>query len=339
MRSILELTLKEIEDFIVEAGYEPYRARQVLEWIYDKVVLDFEQMSSIPKSLREELSKVFSIVPFQLVKRLDDDETTKFLFNTSDNLRFESVVITHPDRVTLCVSTQIGCPVGCRFCATGESFSRNLNSEEIIGEYIFAQSIVKRRISGIVFMGMGEPLLNEKELYKAISKFISDFTISPRHITISTSGIPQGIVALARNFPRVKLAFSLWSADPEVRKELVPTGRVYHLEEIIKSIKEYIEITHNRISIEYTIIKGINDSLDDAYKLVKLFKGLPVFFNIIPYNPKDNMTKEFVPDIEDVMRFISVLERFKKEVHLRSSKGAKISAACGQLRGAYEGTR
>jgi 23S rRNA (adenine2503-C2)-methyltransferase len=339
MRSILELTPKEIEGFIAKSGYEPYRSRQVLEWIYDKAIIDFNQMSSVPRGLREELSRTFCIIPFQLIDKLEGDGAIKLLFVTPDNLSFESVIITHPERSTLCVSTQIGCPVGCRFCATGETFNRNLRSEEIVAEYIFAQNIIGRRISGIVFMGMGEPLLNEEEVYKAISKFIDDFRISPRHITISTSGIPKGIVNLAKNFPKVKLAFSLWSADPEVRKELVPISKIYPLEEVIRSIGEYVEITHNRVSIEYTVIKGVNDSIEDAYKLIDLFKGFPVFFNIILYNPKDTKTEELVPEMKDVMRFMSVIKRFKREVHLRDSKGVKISAACGQLRGIYERTK
>jgi 23S rRNA (adenine2503-C2)-methyltransferase len=339
MRSILGLSPKEIEGFVIRNGYESYRARQILEWIYDKAIIDFEEMSSIPRGLQKELSKNFSIIPFNLVTQLQGDDATKFLFITPDNLNFESVVITHPDRVTLCVSTQIGCPVGCKFCATGEVFNRNLRCEEIIAQYIFAQNTIKRRISGVVFMGMGEPFLNEEEVYKALNIFIGDLKISPRHITVSTSGIPNGIINLANNFPRVKFAFSLWSADPEVRKELIPTGKIYPLEEIIKSIKEYIRITQNRVSIEYTLIKGINDSLNDAYKLVELFKGLPVFFNIILYNPKNIDTRELVPEVKDAMRFISILKKFKREAHLRVSKGIKISAACGQLRGAYERTQ
>lgn len=336
MHSILGLNLKEIEGFVVRKGYESYRTRQILEWIYDKAIIDFNQMSSIPRELREELSNNFSIIPFELVTQLQGDEATKFLFITPDGLKFESVIIIHPDRVTICVSTQIGCPIGCKFCATGEAFNRNLTYEEIIGQYIFAKNNIKRHISGIVFMGMGEPFLNEEEVYKALKVFIGDFEISPRHIIVSTSGIPKGIINLANNFPRVKLAFSLWSVEPEVRKELVPTGKIYPLEEIIKSIKEYIRITQNRVSIEYTLVKGINDSITDAYKLLKLFEGLPVFFNIIPYNPKDQGTRGLIPEIEDSIRFISILKKSKREAHLRLSKGVKISAACGQLGGTYE---
>lgn len=336
MRSILGIDKEELKDIIIKEGYEPYRVRQILEWIYDKAVLDFYSMSNLPKGLRNFLSNNFSIVPFDLVACTQNEETVKFLFKTEDDLKFESVLIFHHNRRTLCISSQIGCPIGCKFCATGESFYRNLKYEEIIGQYVFARSYIKKDIRGIVFMGMGEPFLNEENVFKTIDTLTQELNISPRHITVSTSGIPQGIINLAHRNPRVRLAFSLWTSDEEKRKMLVPLANSYKLESIIKSLKDYVQITGNRISIEYTLLKGLNDSRDDAYKLVEIFSDIPVFFNIILYNPKDEATKIYRTSVEEALRFVSLIKNLGKEAYLRISKGSEISGACGQLRTAYE---
>ncbi|MBC7319971.1 23S rRNA (adenine(2503)-C(2))-methyltransferase RlmN [bacterium] len=336
MRSILGIKSEELRDIIVKEGYEPYRVRQILEWIYEKAVLDFYSMSNLPKELRNFLSGNFSILPFDLLTYAQDEETIKFLFKTEDGLTFESVLIFHHNRRTLCLSSQIGCPIQCRFCATGESFYRNLTYEEIIGQYIFAKSYIKKDIRSIVFMGMGEPFLNEENVYRVIDTLTEEIKISPRHITISTSGIPQGIVNLAYRNPKVRLAFSIWTPDEDKRKILVPLASRYKLNDILKSLREYVDITGNRISVEYTLLKGINDSNNDAYKLVRLFSDIPVFFNVILYNPKDESTTIYRTSVEEAQKFVEFLRNLGKEAHLRISKGLKISGACGQLRGAYE---
>lgn len=336
MRSILGIKSEELKDTLIKEGYEPYRVRQILEWIYDKAVLDFYSMSNLPKELRSFLSSNFSILPFDLLTYAQDEETIKFLFKTKDSLTFEAVLIFHHNRRTLCLSSQIGCPIQCRFCATGESFYRNLTYEEIIGQYIFAKSYIKKDIRSIVFMGMGEPFLNEENVYRVIDTLIGEIKISPRHITISTSGIPQGIVNLAYRNPKVRLAFSIWAPDEDKRKMLVPLANRYKLNDILESLKEYVSITRNRVSVEYTLLRGINDSNDDAYKLVKLFSDIPVFFNIILYNPKSEPTTIYRTSVEEAQRFVELLKSLGKEAYLRISKGTKISGACGQLRGTYE---
>lgn len=334
--SILGLDSRELEYIILEKGYERYRVRQVLEWIYKKGELDFSNMSSLPLEFRRFLSYNFSILPFEFVNSHSCEDTIKFLFRTNDDLTFESVLISHPNRTTLCVSTQIGCPVGCKFCATGEVFYRNLRYEEIIGQYIFSKNYAKSNIKGIVFMGMGEPFFNEEALYRTIETLSEIVGISPRHITVSTSGIPKGILNIAHRHPKVKLALSLWSPEEEKREELVPISKKYPLQEIIGSLREYVRLTRNRVSIEYTLLKGINDRVRDAYRLVELFKDMPVFFNVILYNPKDNATKIYQTSVEEAQRFVDLLKRLGKEAHLRISKGSKILGACGQLRVAYE---
>lgn len=334
--SILGLEIKELENIVTREGYEKYRTKQIIEWIYKKGETDFNNMSNLPLSFRKLLSSNFSILPFELINSYKCEDTIKFLFKTEDNLIFESVLIFHSNRTTLCVSTQIGCPIRCKFCATGEFFYRNLKYEEIIGQYIFARNFIKGNISGVVFMGMGEPLLNEEALYRTINTLTKVIGISPRHITVSTSGIPQGIINIANKNLKVRLALSLWSPKEEERKRLVPISKIYPLEKIIESLKEYIKITRDRVSIEYTLLRGINDSVSDAYKLVDLFKGMPVFFNIILYNPKDKDTEIYQTSEEEALRFAGVIRRLGKEAHLRVSKGAKISGACGQLRAMYE---
>lgn len=336
MPSILGLDSKELENIILQKGYESYRIRQLIEWIYKKGELDFSIMSNLPLEIRNFLSYNFSVLPFEFVNSFSCEDTVKFLFKTEDNLTFESVLIFHPNRTTLCISTQIGCPVRCKFCATGEIFYRNLRYEEIIGQYVFAKNYIKSDIRGIVFMGMGEPFLNEEALYRSIDSLTEIVGISPRHITVSTSGIPEGISNIAHRNPKVKLALSLWSPDEEKREFLVPTSKKYPLREIVESLKEYVKITGNRVSIEYTLLKGINDRISDAHKLVGIFKGIPVFFNIILYNPKDNDTKIYRTSIEEALRFVELIKSFGKEAHLRISKGSEISGACGQLRAVYE---
>jgi len=339
MRSILGINSEELRDILIEKGYEPYRVRQILEWIYDKAVLDFYSMSNLPKELRNFLSSNFSVIPFDLATYAQDEETIRFVFKTEDNLTFESVVIFHHNRITLCLSSQIGCPIGCKFCATGESFHRNLTYEEIIGQYIFARSYVKKDIRSIVFMGMGEPFLNEENVFRAIDTFIQELNISPRHITVSTSGIPRGIINLAHKHPKVRLAFSLWTPDERKREGLVPLANTYKLEIILRSLKEYVSITGNRISVEYTLLKGINDDIDDAHRLVEFFKDVPVFFNVILYNPKDRDTEAYRTSVKEALRFVDLIKSLGKEAYLRISKGERISGACGQLRTAYERSR
>ncbi len=334
--SILDLDIKGIEDIVSEQGYERYRAKQIIEWIYKKGKLDFDGMSNLPAELREFLSCNFSILPFEIIQSYKSEDTVKFLFRTDDDLIFESVVIFHPDRGILCLSTQIGCPVRCRFCASGENFYRNLRYEEIIGQYIFARNYIKRDIRGIVFMGMGEPLLNEESLYRTIDVLTEIIGISPRHITVSTSGIPKGILNIARRNPKVRLALSLWTPEEEEREKLVPVSKIYPLSEVIESLRRYVEITKNRVSIEYTLLKGINDGIGDVHKLISLFRDMPVFFNVILYNPKDEDTKIYQTSVEEALRFVDLLKRSGKEAHLRVSKGGKISGACGQLRAVYE---
>ncbi|MCX7796967.1 MAG: 23S rRNA (adenine(2503)-C(2))-methyltransferase RlmN [bacterium] len=336
MLSILGIKDEELKDIVIKEGYEPYRAQQILDWIYDKAIPDFYSMSNLPKELRNFLSDNFSVLPFEPLSYIRDEDTVKFLFKTKDDLTFESVLIFHHNRVTVCLSSQIGCPIRCKFCATGDSFHRNLTYEEIIGQYIFAKGYIRRDIRGIVFMGMGEPFLNEENVYKTIDTLISKIKISPRHITISTSGIPQGIENLSLRKPNVRLAFSIWTPDEEKRKLLVPLANKYKLDDILKSLRKYVSVTGNRISVEYTLLKGINDSLNDAYKLVKLFSDIPVFFNVILYNPKDRPTEIYRTSIEEAQRFVDLLKSLGKEAYLRISKGLKISGACGQLRSTYE---
>lgn len=336
MHSILGIKDEELKDIIIKKGYEPYRVRQILEWIYDKAVLDFYSMSNLPKELRSFLSNNFSILPFELLTYAQDEEAIKFLFKTEDDLTFESVLIFHHNRRTVCLSSQIGCPIRCKFCVTGEFFYRNLTYEEIIGQYIFVKSYIKRDIRSIVFMGMGEPFLNEDNVYRAIDTLISKMKISPRHITISTSGIPRGIENLSRRNPKVRLAFSIWSPDDEKRKLLVPLANRYKLNDILESLRKYVNVTGNRISVEYTLLKGINDSIDDAYKLVNIFRDIPVFFNVILYNPKDKSTEIYRTSVEESQKFVELLKSLGKEAYLRISKGLKIFGACGQLKGAYE---
>ena len=336
MKSITNMDYEELKSEITEKlGWKRYRADQITSWIYDKHVLDFSDMTNLSKEHRRILNENYSIDRLELVDKQVSkvDKTTKYLWKLSDGNTIESVLIFYPNRVSACISTQVGCPVGCRFCATGMSgFVRNLSTGEIISQIVHMEKDAKLRIGNVVFMGMGEPFLNYDNVIKSLRiinhpKMIG---IGIRHITVSTVGIPDKIVSFAKDGMNARLAISLHAAYNHKRDFLVPINVKYPIEEIVQAAKEYQRITKNRVSIEYIMIREFNDYNSDAEKLVEVLKGLKVFVNLIPVNP---VVKDFRrPSKKRIESFRKILENHGIEVEVRVEKGTDIDAACGQLR-------
>lgn len=332
------LWIEELESFLYKLGEKKYKAKQLAKWIYNKGVTDFEQMTDLSKDLRRKLSEVAYIGKLKLIKKQVSkiDQTEKFLFELFDGKRIETVLMRGKKRVTVCISTQVGCALNCIFCATGKSgFERNLSAGEIVNQIIAVKAYLKEdeKITNIVIMGMGEPLLNYENTVKAIRIIQSEIglSISAKRITVSTSGIAPKIHQLADEGLKIKLALSLNTPDDELRRKLMPITKKYPLSEVLEALRYYAKKNDARITFEYVLIKNVNDSEKQALKLAKLIRGIPCKINLIPYNPVRGCPYE-KPDEETLMRFRDILYPRTPAVTLRRSKGEDIQAACGQLK-------
>ena len=338
MRDIYSLTIEDLAGFMIKTGQQRYRADQVYEWLYRRLAKSFDDMTNLSKTLRGELSQQFNMIPMRrLMRETSEDGTEKYLFELTDGNLIESVLIDHLDRKTFCVSTQVGCPVKCAFCATGQSgFVRNLTAGEIVYQVVE----IERCLGGlgginVVFMGMGEPLLNIENLLKSIRilNSLQGRAIGIRRFTISTVGIPEGIRTIGEVVPGVKLSVSIHAPSDSVRDKLVPLNKQYRLSTLIKALKEYVEHTGNRITFEYVLIEEVNDSPEDARDLSELVSGLPSYVNLIPLNPTDSEYRR--PSSDRIRSFHKELEERGIEAFVRIEKGGDIEAACGQLRIRY----
>jgi 23S rRNA (adenine2503-C2)-methyltransferase len=312
-------------------------ARQIFSWIYKKGTVDFNLMTNLPVSLRNNLKDELSILDLRLIKASKSlDGTQKFLLALKDGELVESVIIPSEKRITACISTQVGCKYACTFCASGISgFERDLTAGEIIQEVLFLnKQIHPKKITHIVFMGTGEPLDNYDALMKAVRMINSAdaLGIGSRRITISTSGVIPGIERLAQEGLQIELSISLHSAEDKMRSQLMPINKVYPLEELVASCKDYINKTGRQVTFEYILMKGINSSLESAQKLVKLLTGLKlVKVNLIPANPVKESKIE-PPQKDEILSFKGYLDKHGLHATLRKPRGEDIEAACGQLR-------
>ncbi|MCX7876570.1 MAG: 23S rRNA (adenine(2503)-C(2))-methyltransferase RlmN [Melioribacteraceae bacterium] len=337
------LTLKELEEFFLETGQPKYRASQVFNWMYNHVVFDFDEMKNLSKEFRHNLKERFTLQTLQLldIQSSPSTQTKKFLFNTIDGKKIESVLIPEGERNTLCISTQVGCPLDCKFCATGlMGYKRNLTTGEIVDQYLLtAKEVGKNKITNIVFMGMGEPLLNFENTLKSIEIFTHELTkgLSRTRITISTAGIANKIKELTEKNYRIKLALSLHSPFEDVRNKIMPINKKYSLNENLIALKEYALKSKTRITFEYTMLKGINDRLEDAKELARICSKLPSKINIIPFNSIKHMnptgiSAELEPTpINEIHKFADRLRNYNITVMIRETQGDDIAAACGQL--------
>jgi 23S rRNA (adenine2503-C2)-methyltransferase len=333
--NLLDLSIKDLEDQLITLNEKPFRATQIFQWIYKKNILSFDEMGNLGFSLIENLKKTFKINSLKLIKiqESSDKQTKKYLFKLEDNYLIESVLILSKNRKTICLSSQVGCSVKCSFCASGKKgFFRNLSLSEIIEQILFIKKDISSDITNIVFMGMGEPLLNLENVIKAI-KIISHenyLNISQRKITISTSGIVEKINDLKKENLKINLVLSLHASNDETRKKIMPIASKYKIKDLLDSLRGYFDVTKRDISFEYILIKDFNDSRKDALELSKLLKNFQCTVNIIPYNPIDFLKYE-KPSFSSVKSFKKILEDNHLIVTQRYTKGDDIAAACGQL--------
>lgn len=316
-------------------GEKKYRAEQIFHWIYKENVTTFDEMTNISEALREKLKQNFDLHVFKIIKKqVSKDGTKKYLFDVLDNNAIESVLMEYKYGKTICVSTQIGCKMGCKFCAsTGVKFARNLEAGEIVEQLLAIERDEKIHISNLVFMGIGEPLDNYDNVIKAV-KILNNpkgINMGARHISISTSGLVPKIYKLADENLQCTLSISLHSASNEKRSNMMPVNNIYNIQELIKACKYYIEKTNRRISFEYALAKDNNDNLQDAEELVKLLKGMLCHVNLIPINKIEDGKFTKSTD-ENIIKFRDYLNEHRIVATIRRELGADIDAACGQLR-------
>ena len=330
------MTLSELEDLMAQMGATKFRAKQIHNWIYGKSVSSIDEMTNLSKAFREQLKQVAAVTESKIkVKQVSSDGTLKYLIEYPDGECVETVLMRFDNRanLTACVSSQVGCAVNCSFCATGKGgFKRNLTHQEIIEQVLSIQRDTGLKVTNIVFMGQGEPLLNLNNVLKALEIFNNDFQIGARRITISTSGIIPGIKRLAEMDLQSTLAISLHAPNHKLRAELMPIENKYPIDELKNALIDYVEKTGRRITIEYILIHGFNDTQEVAKELAILLRGIKCNINLIPYNSViENDYKK--PSNNDIMKFKYLLEHSGKKVTVRLERGADIDAACGQLRG------
>jgi 23S rRNA (adenine2503-C2)-methyltransferase len=330
---VLGATTADLQRLMERLGEPAYRGKQLAEWIYKKGADSFALMTNLPAGLRGKLESDSMLSRSKVVGRdFSEDGTMKFLLEFADEQCVESVFLPYDDRITACVSTQIGCAAGCSFCATGMGgFSRNLTAGEIVDQVLTIQHQTVCRVTNVVYMGMGEPLLNYDAVLSSVKLLNSEVGIGMRKITISTVGITPRIRALQSEDLQLNLAISLHAPDDELRNRLIPISRHYSLHELVKACRDYANATSRRVTYEYMMIEDVNDSLFQAEKLVKLLSHSMASVNLIPYNPVDG--KRFnrsTPEAIDAFR--EVLESAGIETTQRFERGGAVSGACGQLR-------
>ena len=350
MKNILNYSYEELSKELEGFGAKNFVVNQLWNWIYCRGIKNFDDMLNISKSLREKLKENFTLDrPKQIRELLSNDGTRKWLLELEDGEKIELVYIPADDRATLCISSQVGCPMHCKFCNTGsQGFTRNLTTAEIVGEIMFARDVLNewenlnkaigegRAITNIVIMGMGEPLLNYDNIVKALKIINNDngIAFSNRRITLSTCGIVPKIYDLA-NDVKINLAVSLHATTDEIRKKIMPVADKFTIEELMRACGNYAKSTnYRRITFEYIMIKDLNDSLDDAKRLIKLVKkyNIPAKFNLIPFNPWNGCDFKEPSDIATITKFAKYITDARYPCPIRFSKGSDIMAACGQLK-------
>ena len=341
--NLLDLGYADLVDLVVRWGEPRFRATQIWRWLYNTLTDDPDEMVNLPMPLRERLSGETCISRLAVVSRVMDEEdlTQKVLFQASDGHTFEAVLMRYSSRNTVCVSSQLGCPVGCTFCATGQRpYVRDLSTGEITSQVLhFARELSEENahVTNVVFMGMGEPLLNLGAVWRAILN-LNDregLALGARRFTISTVGVVPGIERMARESLAVGMAVSLHAPDDALRDQLVPMNRRYPLAPLLQAVRLYIERSGRRVTFEYALIRGVNDADEHARKTIDLLGGLRCHVNLIPINPTAQCPYE-PADRERVLRFQEILVQGRVQTTVRLRRGAQIEAGCGQLRERYE---
>jgi len=338
MKNIYGVTIKELEKYFEEKKEGKFKATQIFEWLYKKRVKSFDDMRNVSKKTIEDLKNDFTLEPLKLLVKKTDVDVSKYLFELSDSNKIEAVLMNHDYGNSLCISTQVGCNMGCHFCESGRLKKvRNLEASEMVRQVLMVEEESNLRISHIVLMGIGEPFDN----YNNVISFIDivntpkGIDIGSRHITVSTSGIVPKIEEFMNYDKQVNLAISLHAPNNKIRSSIMEINKAYPIEKLISAVKKYVEKTNRRVTFEYIMLKDVNDSIECANELSTLLRGINCYVNLIPYNETSHIEYK-KSSKEQVMKFYDALKKNGINVTVRREFGSKVNAACGQLRSNYE---
>ena len=334
MKNIFSETYNELENYFISIGDKKFRATQLYDFLYKKRIFNLDIMNNIPNKTKEKLKEDYDFSFIKILKKQEDTDVKKYLFELLDGNRIESVLMYHNYGISLCVSSQVGCNMGCKFCESGRLKKvRNLETYEIVEQLLLIEKDLNIKITHIVVMGIGEPFDN----YDNVMNFIRIITsnkgidLGSRHITVSTCGVIPGIEKFMNDFNQVNLAISLHAPNDKIRNEIMPISKAYNLNELMKIIKKYINKTNRRITFEYIMLDNINDSLDHAKELANLLKGINCYVNLIPYNETENIEFKRSKKVQ-ILAFYDILKKNGINVTIRREFGGNVDAACGQLR-------
>ena len=334
MKNIFNETYESLENYFISMNEKKYRATQLYDFLYKKRIYNLNNMNNISKTTKEKLLKDFDFSFIKIIKKQEDNDVKKYLFKLKDDSLIESVLMYHNYGISLCVSSQVGCNMGCAFCESGRLKKvRNLETYEIVEQLLLIEQDLNIRITHIVIMGIGEPFDN----YDNVMNFIKIITspkgidMGKRHITVSTCGLIPGIKKFMQDFSQVNLAISLHAPNDTIRNKIMPISKVYKLNELISTIKEYIKVTNRRVTFEYIMLENINDSQDCAKELSNLLKGINCYVNLIPYNETENIGFKRTKKMQ-ILAFYDILKKNGINVTIRREFGGNVDAACGQLR-------
>ena len=334
MKSVYSMTITDLEMFLLEHNFKKYRTSQIIDWLYVKRVNDFSKMTNLNKELISVLKENFYFDNLEIINEQSDTDVSKYLIKLSDGNLIEAVLMNHNYGNSLCISTQVGCNMGCRFCESGRLKKiRNLESNELVSQILKIEEKINKRISHVVVMGIGEPFDNYDNLTKFIEivNYNKGINLGSRHITVSTCGVVPKIYEFS-DFPyQVNLAISLHAPNNEIRDQIMPINKAYKIEELMKAIREYIKKTNRRVTFEYIMLDKVNDSDLCARSLAKLLRGMNCYVNLIPYNETENIGFKR-SSMDNIMAFYDILKKEKIAVTIRREFGRGIDAACGQLR-------
>ena len=338
MNSIYDLTLEDMEKFFLDNNSKKFHALQLFSWLYEKRVNSYDEITNISHEMIDKIENNYSIERLKIVDIQEDIDVCKYLFELFDGEHIEAVLMRHDYGNSICVSSQVGCNMGCKFCESGRRKKvRNLKTSEMVLQILMIEELLKERISHVVVMGIGEPFDNYDNLinFFKIINHPKGLAIGARHITVSTCGIVPKIYEFSEFPLQINLAISLHAPNNEIRNKIMPINKVYNIEEVMKAIKVYLKKTNRRVTFEYILLKGFNDSDECALELAKLVKNVNCYINLIPYNETNNIDFHRTNTIQ-IMRFYDILKKNSVNVTIMKEFGSKISAACGQLRSKKE---
>lgn len=338
MRNIYDLTYEEMEEYFLNIGSKKFHAMQLFTWLYEKRVESYSEVTNIKKELLDNISRDYSIDRLKIVSVEEDVDVSKYLFELYDGEHIEAVLMRHDYGNSVCISSQVGCNMGCKFCESGRRKKvRNLETYEMVLQILMIEKLLGERVSHVVVMGIGEPFDNYDNLcrFLKIINHPKGMAIGARHITVSTCGVVPKVLEFSEFPLQINLAVSLHAPNNEIRDKIMPINKAYPLEKLIPALKTYLERTNRRITFEYILLKDINDSTKCAEELSKLVKGINCYINLIPYNETENIGFKRTNTIQ-IMRFYDILKKNNVNVTIRREFGGKISAACGQLRSKKE---